>query len=139
MNLYLGSFSRDSLNSFIMRKNLYSLCFLLLALTAFFTHRSYAQYCTPTFTTGTTSGDFIDGVILNTISNTGTGGSVPPYTDYSATLSTTLIPSTTYTITFNNNPTWTEGYEAWIDYNQNQSFEPSESCLLYTSPSPRDA
>jgi len=86
-----------------------------------------AQYCLPTYTTGTTDGDFINGVTLNTIVNTGTGGAITGigYSDYTA-LSTDLTMGTMYTMTLNNNPTWGQTYTAWIDYDQDMVFEVSE-------------
>ena len=42
-----------------------------------------AVACTPTFTVGTSDGDFIDGVEFGTMSNTGTGSATgPDFNDY---------------------------------------------------------
>ncbi len=88
---------------------------------------TYAQYCIPMYTTGTTEGDFINGVSVGTIANTGTGGAITGvgYSDYTA-LSTDLTLGTTYTMTVNNNPSWSQTYTAWIDYDGDNTFEVSE-------------
>lgn len=88
---------------------------------------SYAQYCMPTYTTGTAEGDFIDGVTVGDIANTGTGGEITGigYSDYTF-LSTDLSVGMTYTMTCNNNPSWSQTYTAWIDYDQDEVFEASE-------------
>lgn len=88
---------------------------------------SFAQYCTPTYTTGTAAGDFIDGVAVADISNTGTGGAITGtgYSDYTF-LSTSMTAGTTYTMTVYNNPTWSQTYTAWIDYNQDEVFGADE-------------
>jgi len=81
----------------------------------------------PTYTTGTAEGDFIDGVTVGDIANTGTGGEITGigYSDYTF-LSTDLSVGMTYTMTCNNNPSWSQTYTAWIDYDQDEVFEASE-------------
>ena len=88
---------------------------------------AHAQYCLPTYTTGTTDGDFIDGVSVGDIANTGTGGAITGvgYSDYSF-LSTDLMQGLTYTMTCNNNPSWSQTYTAWIDYDNDDVFEAGE-------------
>ena len=83
-------------------------------------------YCTPAFTTGTGSGDYITLVQLGTINNA-TGASSSPFYTYYSNLSTDLTPGSAYTITLspgtyasNNN------ISVWIDYNQNGVFETTE-------------
>jgi hypothetical protein len=90
-----------------------------------------AQYCTPFYTTGTGFGDYINGVTCNTISNLGTGGAPSPYyTDYSASFFTGLQQGQTYSITvqvgsYNSG----NSVAAWIDYNQNFIFDPTEKIM----------
>lgn len=88
---------------------------------------SFAQYCTPVYTTGTTFGDFIDGVTVGDIANLGTGGEITGigYSDYTA-ISTNLTIGTTYTMTINNNPTYSQTYTAWIDANHDEEFSVDE-------------
>ena len=76
-----------------------------------------------------TNDEYIQRVQIGSIDNS-TGASSGGYGDYTS-LSTNLASNNTITIT----PLWTgtvysEGYAVWVDWN---------SCLLYTSPSPRDA
>jgi len=80
-------------------------------------------YCIPVPTTGTTDGDFIDGVVLGTINNTGsgfTGG--PTYTNYYATMSTNVTKSSAYTISITGGIYQPDVYAAWIDYNKDGDF-----------------
>lgn len=86
-------------------------------------------YCVPSYTTGNTSGDYIDGVELNTLSNLNTGANATPYTIYPTTpsnLTTSLDIGSGYTITIYGTVSWTQMMGAWIDYNQNGNFEASE-------------
>ncbi|NHN27380.1 T9SS type A sorting domain-containing protein [Flavobacterium jejuense] len=69
------------------------------------------------------SDEYIGRVQLNTINNTSTGNN--GYSDFTS-ISTNLTKGTSYTITVT--PTWTgtvysEGYAAWIDYNQDGDFD----------------
>jgi hypothetical protein len=83
------------------------------------------NYCTSNG--GNTSDEFIGRVQFNTINNqsgAGQGG----YSNFT-NMSTTLGKGLPYTLTIT--PTWTgttypEGYAAWIDYNQNGTFESTE-------------
>ena len=90
----------------------------------------YTGHCIPTTTFGCTDGDVIARVILNTLdNNSGTGcpSGTLGYSDYtgSSTLTTTLLPSSSYNCTVYAGQ-YSEGYAAWIDYNDNFVFEPSE-------------
>jgi PKD repeat protein len=83
-------------------------------------------YCIPTYTYGTAYGDYITLVQLGTINNA-TGASPSPYYTYYSSLSTNLIPNTTYTITLSPGTYSSGNYIAvWIDYNQNGVFETTE-------------
>lgn len=81
----------------------------------------------PVYTTGTTFGDFIDGVTVGDIANLGTGGEITGigYSDYTA-ISTSLMIGDTYTMTINNNPTYSQTYTAWIDANHDEVFSVDE-------------
>ncbi len=83
-------------------------------------------YCTPTYTTGTSSGDYISLVQLGTINNA-TGASPSPYYTYYSAMSTNLLPNSNYTITLSPG-TYSSGnnISVWIDYNQNGVFETTE-------------
>ena len=93
--------------------------FFLTALLALGLTEATAQYCEPEYSTGTDAGDYIDGVVLEDIDNVGSGPStsgIIGYSDYTD-LSTILTPGLTYTIELYNNPTWSQTYTAWIDFN----------------------
>jgi len=87
-----------------------------------------ACYCTPTYSSGTGFGDFIEAVSCGTINNvTGAGGS-PYFQVFAATPTTTttfnaggqyVLNVTTGTYTQND-------VSAWIDFNQSGSFEEGE-------------
>ena len=76
---------------------------------------------------GTSFGDFIDGVTVGDIANLGTGGEITGigYSDYTA-ISTSLMIGDTYTMTINNNPTYSQTYTAWIDANHDEVFSVDE-------------
>jgi hypothetical protein len=95
-----------------------------------------AQYCTPTFTTGCTSGDQIvnfstTGGITN-ITNNASGCSTGAYS-YISSQSVTQIQGLDVTLSMQAGPTWGQGFKVWIDWNNNQSFADAGE-LVYTSP-----
>lgn len=87
----------------------------------------YVGYCVPVTTFGCTDGDVIARVVLNTLdNNSGTGcpSGLAGYSDYTSNplLTTTLLPSTTYNCTVYAGQ-YSEGYAAWIDYNDDGVFD----------------
>jgi hypothetical protein len=84
------------------------------------------SYCIPTYSTGTSDGDFISRVQLGTINNITTGSSSPYYNFYSI-ISTDLTLGSTYTITVGSG-TYSSGnnISVWIDFDQSGSFNVSE-------------
>lgn len=84
------------------------------------------SYCVPTYSSGTGYGDYISLVQLGSINNA-TGASTSPYYTYYSSLSTDLLPSTSYTITLSQGTYSSGNYIAvWIDFNQNGTFDASE-------------
>ena len=69
-----------------------------LAFFVFTAFSAYAQYCTPTYTTGTVEGDYCGYVGLGAISNTTGGAASPFYSDYTG-MNADLTAGTMYTIT----------------------------------------
>jgi hypothetical protein len=103
-------------------KNLLTLA--IIAVFSFMGTSANAQ-CLPTYGNQCTSGDYIDNLYFNTISNLATGCASPSannYTDYSATISTTVDMNQTYAMTCEPGPTWGQYYIALIDLNQNNDF-----------------
>lgn len=77
-------------------------------------------YCQPLPTNGTTDGDYINGVVLGSISNINSGGGTS-YKDYTS-LSTNLGRSGSYNLTVYEGNYAPDRYAAWIDYNQDGDF-----------------
>ena len=97
---------------------------LLLVVAAFGGFVTWGQ-CLPTFNNACTSGDFINSVDFNTISNGGTGCANPGannYTDYTM-MSTNLQQNTSYTITTTPGGSWGQYFAAYIDFNNDLDFD----------------
>jgi hypothetical protein len=83
--------------------------------------------CIPTAQVGTAEGDYINRVALGTFNNSNSGGtSAPAYTNFSGTYSTSLQRGNTYTITIQGGSYSPDNYAAWIDYDQDNTFEAGE-------------
>jgi hypothetical protein len=87
-------------------------------------------YCIPVTSSGCTDGDVIARVILNTLDNTsGTGcpSGILGYSNYTTNpaLTTTLNAGTAYSCTVFAGQ-YSQGYAAWIDYNDDGVFSPDE-------------
>jgi hypothetical protein len=99
---------------------------LLLTVAAFTGAVAWGQYCLPTYNSQCTSGDYIESVIFNTISNTNTGCTSPSannYVDYTSTFSTNVTQNTSYTITLTPGPTWGQHFGVYIDFNNDGDFD----------------
>ncbi|MFN5182526.1 MAG: beta strand repeat-containing protein, partial [Bacteroidota bacterium] len=83
-------------------------------------------YCTPSYATGTGSGDYIGlvNILTTTLNNTTTGAASPYYTLYSQSGSTTgtLQIGNTYTISVKGGTFGTCYISAWIDLNNDGDF-----------------
>ncbi|MCB0767461.1 MAG: T9SS type A sorting domain-containing protein, partial [Flavobacteriales bacterium] len=87
-----------------------------------------SDYCTPFTAVGTSDGDFINGVTLNTIVNLNSGGlNGATYTDYYASYNTSLSRGNEYSLIVESGDYAPDTYTAWIDYDQNGSFEETEN------------
>ena len=85
--------------------------------------------CIPFMSDWTTDGDYIDGVQLGTIQNTGTGGTFgAAYQDYTA-LSTNLLVGQLDTLTITGGAWAGDSYSAWIDYNNDNDFDDAGESL----------
>lgn len=85
----------------------------------------YMCLCEPTYTTGTAEGDYIGMVMIETINNVTGGAPLPGYTFY-ATPGASLSQGTDYTLTVAAGTYGTNDLAAWIDFDQNGTFDPSE-------------
>ena len=92
----------------------------------------YTQcYCTPQYTTGTSFGDLISNVSIGgtTLSNnTGFVAGDPSYTFFTGqpNYTATLVPSSSYSLSISTGEYGSQGYAAWIDYNDDGLFSSSE-------------
>jgi uncharacterized protein YfdQ (DUF2303 family) len=83
--------------------------------------------CIPTSIFGTTDGDFVNSVELEAISNVNSGSITgPTYTDYTAIHTTSLVRGVEYTLDIGSGDYAPDNYAAWIDLDQDNSFEASE-------------
>ncbi|MGV3636327.1 MAG: GEVED domain-containing protein, partial [Flavobacteriales bacterium] len=83
--------------------------------------------CIPTSAGGTSDGDYINRVALGTINNANSGGvGVPTYTDFSSNFSTALTRGTPYILTVQGGTFNDDNVAAWIDYDQDDTFEAGE-------------
>ncbi len=90
-----------------------------------------APYCTPTYTTGKTDGDLISNIVIagTTFSNnTGTSPVNPYYTFFTGApnLTATLVQGGTYNVTVSIGSFTNQGIAAWVDYDDDGVFSPSE-------------
>ena len=86
-----------------------------------------SDYCTPILLAGTSDGDFINGVELANMSNPNTGSITgPSYTDYTSTESASLLRDSEYSLTIQAGTFAPDAYAAWIDYDNDDTFESSE-------------
>lgn len=83
--------------------------------------------CIPISAVGTADGDFINGVVLGSISNTGSGATDGPYYhDYTGSYSTTLLRGGSYTLQVTNGDYYEDFVAAWIDFDGNGQFTAAE-------------
>ena len=83
--------------------------------------------CIPTSIFGTTDGDFVNSVELEAISNVNSGSITgPTYTDYTAVYTTGLVRGGEYALNIGSGDYAPDNYAAWIDLDQDNSFEASE-------------
>ena len=96
----------------------------------------YNPYCNPAYVYGTQYGDLISAVAiptttLNNVSGTATNG--PAYTYYSNIAAPTLQAATSYNLQVTAGSFSNQSFAAWIDYNDNFIFEPSEKVGFSTA------
>ncbi|MBP6311525.1 MAG: T9SS type A sorting domain-containing protein [Flavobacteriales bacterium] len=125
INLYLYSLCEEEYPPYIRS---------YATISAHFGTGNFGNYCTPVSTIGTAEGDYIAGVQLGNINNTGTGGiTAPSYTDYSGTFSTPLSRTAQRVVTITTGSRVGSRYAAWIDYDHSGTFEESEKLGAFNS------
>lgn len=84
------------------------------------------EACIPTSAVGTADGDFIDGVILGQINNTGTGSTDgASYNNY-LNMTTPLARGSAYTLEVTTGEYFEDLVAAWIDFNGDNGFSADE-------------
>ena len=98
-----------------------------VTLSAHFGTGNFGSYCQPASTAGTTLGDYVDGVVLSNINNTGTGNVAgASYTDFSGQFSTPLSRNAQRVVAITAGTGLGDHFAAWIDYDHDGTFEASE-------------
>jgi hypothetical protein len=90
-----------------------------------------APYCNPLYASGKTFGDLISNIVISgtTLSNnTGTDPVNPAYTFFTGApnLTATMVQGGTYNVTVSIGSFNNQGIAAWVDYNDDGVFSPSE-------------
>jgi GEVED domain/Putative metal-binding motif/Secretion system C-terminal sorting domain len=96
-----------------------------------FTTGAVFVYCTPTYTTGKTAGDLIANIVIPTTTlsnNTGTAPTNPSFTYFTGqpNYTASLQAGASYTITASVGSFSNQNIAAWVDYNDDGTFAPSE-------------
>ncbi len=89
--------------------------------------------CIPTSGSGTSEGDFVDGVVLGTINNVNSGSNTGPAYVNNTAMSTFLMRGSAYNISITGGDYAGDNFAAWIDYNGDQAFISSEKLGEFTS------
>ncbi|MBK9196108.1 MAG: hypothetical protein IPO17_14265 [Flavobacteriales bacterium] len=99
-------------------------------------------YCVPDFVTGTAAGDYIDGVVLGTLSNIETGDSAgAEFTDYyfyGTGFTTRLLTGSAQNLTITSGGYQSDWFTAWIDFDRDNVFEPSEMLGQFQTQTPAE-
>ncbi|MBN4061575.1 choice-of-anchor D domain-containing protein [Bacteroidales bacterium AH-315-I05] len=90
--------------------------------------------CIPTYTNLCSSGDYINNFTFNTLSRLGSGcnGQANNYI-YDQTVTTTAYRDSTYSMTMQSGPSWSQGFGVWIDFNSDGDFADASE-FVYASP-----
>lgn len=118
INLYLYSLCDEEYPPYIRS---------YVSVSAFFGAGNIGNVCAPASSLGTIEGDFINGVRIGSINNSGTGSTAgPAYTNYSGQFSTTLSRNGQYMVSITSGEYFENNLSAWLDYNRDGSFEEGE-------------
>jgi hypothetical protein len=90
---------------------------------------SCLTYCTPTYSTGSASGNEITNVTLGTLNNTSGASASPYYTFFNAVTVPDLTQSGTASIAITLGSDSTQYAAVWIDFNQDGTFQTSEGVI----------
>jgi len=134
----------DGINDFVIEIYLYAPCQpgirSTIIIEAHFGAGNFGDYCIPVTGSGTSQGDFIHGVQLANINNTGTGGiGGPDYTDYAAQFSTPLSRNAQRTVTVTTGSRVEGYYMVWIDFDRDGTFEEEEKLGQLMNQTPNQA
>lgn len=90
---------------------------------------SCMSYCTPTYSTGSGSGNSITNVTLGTLNNSTSASPNPYYTFYNAVTVPNLAKATTASVSITFGSQSNQYAAVWIDFNQNYTFEANEGAV----------
>lgn len=125
INLYLYSLCDEEYPPYIRS---------YISISAFFGAGNIGNVCAPVSAQGTSFGDFVDGVQLGSINNTGSGStSGPAYTNYSGQFSATLSRNGQYLVSVTSGEYYENAFSVWIDYDRDGTFEANERIGSFTS------
>lgn len=125
INLYLYSLCDEEYPPYIRS---------YITISAHFGAGNFGDVCEPVSAQGTVYGDFIDGVQLGDITNTGSGATNgPSYTDYSGQFSTPLSRGAQRMITITSGEYPDNSFAAWIDYDHDGVFAVDEKLGAFQS------
>ncbi|MBL7945254.1 MAG: T9SS type A sorting domain-containing protein [Flavobacteriales bacterium] len=125
INLYLYSLCDEEYPPYIRS---------YISVSAFFGAGNIGNVCIPASSQGTAEGDFIDGVRIGNINNTGTGAQGgPAYTNYSAQFSTPLSRNGQYMVTVTSGAYFENAFSVWIDLDRNGTFASNERIGSFTT------
>lgn len=105
-----------------------------ITISAHFGAGNFGDVCEPVSAQGTAYGDFIDGVQLGAINNTGTGATNgPAYTNYAGQYSTPLSRGAQQMLTITSGAYPENTFAAWIDYDHDGAFSTEENLGIFQS------
>lgn len=95
---------------------------------------NFGAICEPVSAAGTSEGDFIDGVQIGAINNTGTGAvGGAAYTNYGGQFSTPLSRGAQRLLTITSGAYFSNSFAAWIDYDHDGVFAADEQLGAFQS------
>jgi len=105
-----------------------------VTISAFFGDGNLGSHCVPVSATGTAQGDYVDGVQLADINNTGTGTvNGASYMNYSASFNTSLSRNAQHLLAITSGANTGDHYAAWIDYDHSGTFDADEKLGEFTN------
>jgi hypothetical protein len=97
------------------------------SISAHFGAGNFGSYCQPSSVSGPALGDYVDGVVLSSLANTGSGNVAgASYTDYSGQSPASISRNAHLAIAITAGTATGDHFAAWIDYDRDGEFAASE-------------